>query len=316
MVNFIKKHKILSIIVGVILIGFIFILIASGTTSTSTTQENSTPEPLSNFKGYWQSGGVYMDIGEAESVHFVIDNSDKSQLFNGSYSDDEDGGSINFDAETSWDCTCYKEGDNGLNMYFVASSDNEGQDLAFTRIDENTFNEAKSKVETYLADKGTNQTENTTSGYEAGTYKVGTDMPAGEYVLTSSKGSGYVSVSSDSSGEFDSLIDNDNFGVQDYLIVNDGEYVTLGSGVTATPIDEAEVYSGTLSDGVFKVGRDIPAGEYQLSASGGSGYWERNSSGVGSSNEIIANDNFENSTYVTVEDGEYLQLSNHTTLTK
>ena len=323
MVDYIKKHKILTTII-VILIFLLtsFSFIMNYPTSEEVNNINSNPESLSNFVGYWKSGNVYFDINEDHSFISLIDNDDNSVLSTGTYIDQSYGGDLHFNDGFSWNCSCYKQDDNNAIFSYTATDDPEEKSITLERINENTFNEAKSKVETYLADKGitnnsgTAQTENTTSGYKSGTYKVGTDMPAGEYVLTSSKGSGYVSVSSDSSGELDSLIDNDNFGVQDYLIVNDGEYVTLGSGVTATPIDEAEVYSGTLSDGVFKVGRDLPAGEYQVSASGGSGYWARNYSGVGSSNDIIANNNFENSTYVTVEDGEYLQLGNHTILTR
>ena len=48
--------------------------------------------------------------------------------------------------------------------------------------------------------------------YTDGTYIAGKDIPAGEYKVTlnSSIGMGYIEVSSDSRGTFDSIITNDN----------------------------------------------------------------------------------------------------------
>ena len=306
MVNFIKKHKILSGIVGFILLCFIFILVASSSSSETTSNKDSmTPEPLTAFVGYWQSNKVYFYFKDNLSFTAAVDDGENTLLSDGTFIDQTNGGDMYFDAGFSWDCKCYKQDNNNAVFSYTLDTDTEVHDISLVRINENTFNEAKSKVEAYLADKGntnstdTNQTENTTTGYKSGTYKVGTDMPAGEYVLTNTSKDGYVQISSDSSGQIDS------------------EYVKLGNGVTATPIDEFNTSEmPSLLEGTYKVGRDLPAGEYQVTTSGGSGYWERSSGAVSSDSEILANENFQNSTYVTVNEGEYLKLSNGATLVK
>lgn len=56
-------------------------------------------------------------------------------------------------------------------------------------------------------------------GIAGGQYKVGTDMPAGEYVIV---GSGYLQISSDSSGEFGSIVENDNYSNRTIISVTDG----------------------------------------------------------------------------------------------
>ncbi|MGJ0961046.1 hypothetical protein ACR75P_05045 [Faecalicoccus pleomorphus] len=59
--------------------------------------------------------------------------------------------------------------------------------------------------------------------------------------------------------------------------------------------------------GMYKVGADIPAGEYNVKASTGkSGYLVLSSDPNGS--DIITNDSFENNSYVAISDGQYLKL--------
>lgn len=59
-----------------------------------------------------------------------------------------------------------------------------------------------------------------------GMYKVGVDIPAGEYNVMAEEGeSAYLEVSADSTG--DSLITNDVFENNLYITVTDGQYLTL-----------------------------------------------------------------------------------------
>ena len=138
--------------------------------------------------------------------------------------------------------------------------------------------------------------------YSAGTYKVGTDIPAGEYILYSSDDSGYFCVSSDSNQA--DIIFNDNFDYNSIITIYDREYLEL-SRCSAIPFSENPDVDTTAA-GMFKVGTHIPAGEYKLETSD-SGYYciyadSRH-------DDIIANDNFEGQNYVTVSDGQYLLLS-------
>lgn len=59
---------------------------------------------------------------------------------------------------------------------------------------------------------------------KAGMHKVGTDIPAGEYLIIPS-GMAYFQVSSDSTGTLDSIISNDNHTGTRYVTVEDGQYL-------------------------------------------------------------------------------------------
>ena len=150
--------------------------------------------------------------------------------------------------------------------------------------------------------------------YSDGNYKVGTDIPAGSYIAyPSSYISGYLCVTSDSSGSFDSIVFNDNFDGQKYFDIADGQYLELNRCVVR-PVSEKEPVekSGYITDGQYLVGDDIPAGEYNLIAadSDTSAYCcvqsAPNDEGV---DNIIFNDNFTGNKYITVYEGQYLELS-------
>jgi hypothetical protein len=140
--------------------------------------------------------------------------------------------------------------------------------------------------------------------YLPGTYKVGVDIPPGEYVIF---GSGYMKVSSDSNGK--NIITNNNYRNIQYISFKDRTYFEFDDG-KAYPVDSApiiDVSSGILPDRIYKIGRDIPAGEYKVSAFA-TGYWAVLSSSLGGS--IVSNNRFEGDNFVTVQDGEYLELHN------
>ena len=141
-------------------------------------------------------------------------------------------------------------------------------------------------------------------------YKVGVDIPAGTYIAypTDSYG-GYYEIDSDSNGE--NIIANDNFKGQCYFSINDGEYLELSrcEAYSVAYKKTLNYKSGhTISDGQYLVGDDIPAGEYKVvSTDKYGGYYEIDSDPNGE--DIIANDNFNKSSYVTVYNGQYLTLS-------
>lgn len=145
--------------------------------------------------------------------------------------------------------------------------------------------------------------------FEAGQYKVGLDISAGEYVLMATGStSGYFSVSSDPNGN--DILFNDNFAVNSIIEVRNGEYVELSRCLAISAADFYSEYTikENLSGVMYKVGYDIQPGEYKLIAdSGKSGYYCIY--GDARHDDIIANDNFDNSRYVSVKRGEYLVLS-------
>lgn len=145
--------------------------------------------------------------------------------------------------------------------------------------------------------------------YGAGMLKVGTDIPAGEYmILATDSDGGYFSVSSDANG--DDIIFNDNFEYNSIVTVYDGEFLDL-SRAKAYQFDEwcsQNSINVNQVGATFKIGVNLPAGEYQLVADDADGgyyciYPDSRQQ------DIISNDNFEGQTYVSVSDGQYLTLS-------
>ena len=151
-----------------------------------------------------------------------------------------------------------------------------------------------------------------TTEIKAGTYKVGTDLPPGEY-LVFSDGMAYFEASKDSTGTLDSIIFNDNLtGGTAYVTLQDGQYFKLQRG-KMYPVDQAPSIipeNGIYETGMFKVGKDIPAGEYKviLDSTIGMGYIEVASDSSHQLGSIISNDIVESDQYITVSDGQYLKL--------
>ncbi len=144
--------------------------------------------------------------------------------------------------------------------------------------------------------------------YQSGMHKVGQDIPPGEYVLFADDDGGYFSINSTSKGTLDDIVSNDNFETNSIIVIKPGQYLEL-TDAFAVPIDEVKELD-TSGEGMFKVGLHISSGEYKLSAiQDESGYYAVYSTAEHSLDDIVANDNFENSTYVTVSDGQYLLLN-------
>lgn len=140
-----------------------------------------------------------------------------------------------------------------------------------------------------------------------GQFKVGTDLSAGEYLAI---GMGYVEVARNSSGNVNSILINDNIvdDTQRYIVANEGEYVKLIGDIKLYPAANAPKLntSNGLPSGQFKVGVDIPAGEYKITLEAG-GYFAvtRDTRCAFVKNQFT---NEGGSFYATVADGQYLQI--------
>jgi hypothetical protein len=146
----------------------------------------------------------------------------------------------------------------------------------------------------------------------AGTYKVGSELPAGEYIVEATGAMAYLEVSKDSSGEIDSIIVNDslNRGAFGYILVQDGDYFKVTGGrIIASSELTLEPKLDNIPPSTYKIGKDLPAGEYKLTPDSEMAYWERSRNPRESINGIIANDMLTESTYVTVRDGEYFKIT-------
>ena len=152
-----------------------------------------------------------------------------------------------------------------------------------------------------------------TAAYDGGMYKVGTDLPSGEYLIETDI-MGYMQVTSDSTGNIDSIVTNDNYTNRIYITVSDGQYLTFDG--KATPTAEAPAYqaeNGYYPEGQYLVGKDIPAGEYKISVMDGNvagyGYIEVATDSLGTIDSIVTNSNNDSDTYQSVTDGQYLKLN-------
>lgn len=140
---------------------------------------------------------------------------------------------------------------------------------------------------------------------KAGTYRIGTDCPAGEYKLTAS-GHGYFCVYPDTAKS--DILENSNFDKCEYITVEDGQCLVV-KNATFVALENAKPSSTLSGNGRYLVGFDCPAGEYRLTQTGGSAgyYCIHDNSTVNAS--IVQNNNFDGNDFCTVEEGQYLTLS-------
>ena len=159
------------------------------------------------------------------------------------------------------------------------------------------------------SDLGSNEASPVVS-YSAGSYRVGKDIPSGEYKITCSSRYGYYCVYPDSSkGD---ILSNGNFNTCAYVTVSDGQLLEV-TGASFVAIADAKPTSILSGEGIYKVGLDIQPGEYNITAQSGSGYYAvLGTVDANDSFNIINNDNFEGNSFVTVFDRQYLEISRAT----
>jgi hypothetical protein len=162
----------------------------------------------------------------------------------------------------------------------------------------------------------TTEAEATAKYYQEGVYKVGKDLPAGEYLLISYDDQyvgGYMCVSSDSNQN--DIIHNELFLTFHYITVENGQYLEL-TRCGAVSVEEDLITFKSYDDlgpGMYRIGTDIPAGEYKLIAdkdaiAAYSCIYDNSTA----SRKIISNDIINNNAYVTVKQGQYLLLKSCT----
>ena len=148
---------------------------------------------------------------------------------------------------------------------------------------------------------------------EPGMYKVGNDIEPGIYVGETGIDifeSCYWARLADASGDFDSIISNDNAIGHFYIEVQPtDEYLKFDCEIT--PIEDWPVPSESLTQigpGTYIVGRDIAPGTYRGKAGSDvldSCYWARLSGLSGDFDDIIANENANGSYYMTVASTDF-----------
>ena len=144
--------------------------------------------------------------------------------------------------------------------------------------------------------------------YSPAKYKVGVDMPAGEYKLFCTDSEAYYCISADVND--DDIIRNGSFSGQAYIDVCKGQYVSFQE-CYALPVLEAPLFDssrGIYGPGEYKVGLEIPAGEYRITSLSDNGYYSLELHSGNGERDIIRNDYFENATYVEISNGQILTL--------
>lgn len=160
-------------------------------------------------------------------------------------------------------------------------------------------------------------TEPEVTVYKSGMYKVGSDIEAGIYFITCTSGnSAYVEVCSDSSGKFSSIVANENVSTFFFISVSDGQYLSVDNG-TFVKAEDAVVpgcdVDGNYGAGMYRVGIDIPAGEYKVTPKpGDSFYCEVTSDCSGTFSSIVSNEYSESAIYISVVDGQFLTVDDGT----
>lgn len=166
---------------------------------------------------------------------------------------------------------------------------------------EQTSSNTETTNDTVVKDSSKKNT-NATS-FKPGIYRIGETMPAGEYKVTCDTRNGYYKISSDANGE--DIVSNEILNTFSYFVVQDSQYLNLEK-VSATPISEAKPHVGKYTEGTYKVGFDITAGEYELKATSDSAYIKISADANGIN--IVSNDIFDTNKFIQIADGQYLTL--------
>jgi hypothetical protein len=150
--------------------------------------------------------------------------------------------------------------------------------------------------------------------YEAGTYLAGTDIKPGTYMVTSSTGNSYVQVATSQPATLETIVMNDSFATFRYVDVKKGDYITA-QDATFAAIDDtappAAAADGKYYDGMYLIGRDVPAGIYTvMSTDSENVYIEILSDASGTFESLISNDCFSGEKTFTFEKDQYVRISN------
>lgn len=147
--------------------------------------------------------------------------------------------------------------------------------------------------------------------YSASEYRVGSDIPAGEYYAEQvGSSSGYYCIYQNT--RKDDIEQNDIFNNYTFFTVSNGQLLSLSrcriTSAANVAGSIAKQENGAYIEGCYRVGIDIPAGEYKFTQNGkSSGYYCIYSDAT--KKKIVDNDIFKGSAYCTVKVGEYLGVS-------
>lgn len=148
--------------------------------------------------------------------------------------------------------------------------------------------------------------------YKAGFYQVGKDLPAGEYLVVGNKitkqAETSVAVTKDSKKE-DEIFDESVMG-NVYVTLEKGQYVEVENG-DMYPVEQAPSNTPqdkVYKDGMYKVGKDIKAGTYDVKALKDDASVEVYKDSSHKKSSLVSEKEFKNTEKVTLKDGQYVLL--------
>jgi len=176
------------------------------------------------------------------------------------------------------------------------------------RLLDEKYYELESRYEYLKRETGIDDLAHFNTKYMSGHYKVGVDIPAGEYYLIVDGTDGYFCLASDANN-YDTIV-SDVFTTTAIITIRDNEFLEL-NWCYAVPFEDApEVMptDGYLEDGMYLIGLHIPAGEYKVYpvAEGVFGDYVLYSNSR--RDHIVSEEWLMGEMYVTVYDGQYLKL--------
>lgn len=146
-------------------------------------------------------------------------------------------------------------------------------------------------ISTYVEDSIANSARGATY-FSDGTYRIGTDIPAGTYRTRRDAAGCYWERESGFSGSSSDIKANNFTNAHDVVTIDpsDAGFKTNGCGIWTSDLSAlTQSPTAPFSDGTWIVGTDISSGTW--SAPGGSGcYWARLSDFKGGLSSVIAND--------------------------
>lgn len=168
---------------------------SASTTGNSTTAPTATPEPTPEVKTY--KSGQYKVGSDLDAGEYVLISNTMAYF------------------EIASDSTGKLESivanDNFVNRSIISVSDGQ-----YFKLDSGTMYAFLDAPAVIIEDEKLPE----------GMYKVGVDIDAGEYKVVPD-GTGYIEVSSDSSHMLDSIITNDILSGEQYITIEDGQYIKL-----------------------------------------------------------------------------------------
>lgn len=160
--------------------------------------------------------------------------------------------------------------------------------------------------------QATNNSSQYDKVYKSGFYEVGKDLPAGEYLVVGDKitkeAETSVAVTKDSKKE-DEIFDESVMG-NVYVTLEKGQFVEVKNG-DMYPVDLAPSNTPkdkVYKDGMYKVGKDIKAGTYDVKALKKDGKIEIYKDSSHSKDSLISKTKFKDTEKVTLKDGQYILL--------